>query len=67
MQASEQLKAEPYERCEERQEYRNGTRERALQLEWGGLSFAFPGFETVRFQLSCSVDINVVNKLLSWS
>ncbi len=41
-QASEQLKAEPYERSSDRQGYRNGYRERALTTRFGSLVLEVP-------------------------
>ena len=39
---AEQLQAEPYERCVERQGYRNGYRERGLKTRVGALKLAVP-------------------------
>ena len=39
---AEQLQAKPYERCEERQGYRNGYRERGLKTRVGALKLAVP-------------------------
>ena len=41
-QVSEQLKAEPYERTEDRQGYRNGHRERTLKTRVGTLELHVP-------------------------
>lgn len=41
-QVTEQLQALPYERCEERQAYRNGTRDRTLHTRIGTLTLTVP-------------------------
>jgi len=48
-QASEQLKAEPYERCEDRQGYRNGTRPHPLTTRVGTLTLRVPRLRNGNF------------------
>jgi len=48
-QASEQLKAEPYERCDRRTSYRNGYRERTLATRVGTLTLHVPKFRDGTF------------------
>ncbi|MCL6516793.1 IS256 family transposase [Alicyclobacillus sp.] len=48
-QASEQLKTEPYERSEDRQGYRNGTRPRAITTRVGTLVLRVPRLRTGKF------------------
>ena len=43
--SSEQLKAEKYERTEERTDSRNGSRERELQTRLGRITLNVPGIE----------------------
>jgi len=43
-QATEQLKAEPYQRTEERTGYRNGSRRRSLVTRVGSITFEVPQF-----------------------
>ena len=44
-QATEQLKAEPYQRTEERTGYRNGSRRRSLVTRVGSITFEVPQFK----------------------
>lgn len=48
-QASEQLNAQPYERCEDRLTYRNGYRERGLTTRVGTLTLRIPKFRDGTF------------------
>ena len=48
-QASEQLQAEPYERSEERQGYRNGSRPHPLTTRVGTLTLRVPRLRNGRF------------------
>ena len=49
-QATEYVKAEPYERTEERAGYRNGTRDRALTTRVGALTLEVPQFRNGKLQ-----------------
>ena len=49
-QATEYVKAEPYERTEERVGYRNGTRDRALTTRVGALTLEIPQFRNGKLQ-----------------
>ena len=48
-QASEQLKAKPYERSEDRQGYRNGTRPRPITTRVGTLVLRVPRLRAGKF------------------
>lgn len=48
-QATEQLKAEPYERTDERQGYRNGTRPHPLTTRVGTITLNVPRFRNGQF------------------
>ena len=48
--SAEQLKAEPYERSEERTDSRNGSRERALNTRVGTITLRVPRHRNVPFK-----------------
>lgn len=50
VEADEQIKAKPYERTEERTDYRNGTRERQLETRLGSITLKVPRFRDVPFR-----------------
>jgi len=48
-QAAEQIKAEPYERTEEREDYRNGYYKRRLETRVGNIVLQIPRFRYGKF------------------
>jgi len=46
-QAAEQIKAEPYERTEEREDYRNGYYKRRLETRVGNIVLQIPSFNVI--------------------
>ncbi len=65
-QATEQLNAEPYERTENRQGYRNGTYPHQLTTRVAPSRCGFPGFGTASFPRNCLPAINAVSKPWCW-
>src|SRR5690606_31322865 len=65
-QATEQLNAEPYQRTENRQGYRNGTDPHPLTTRVGTISLRVPGFGTASFPRNCLPAIDAVSKPWCW-
>ena len=63
---NEFLGAEPYERSEERQGYRNGYRQRELFTRVGQVTLRVPRDREGRFRLNSSNATNAVRKLWCW-
>jgi len=61
-QAAEQIKAEPYERTEEREDYRNGYYKRRLETRVGNIVLQIPRFRYGNLQLTYFNVINGVNR-----
>ncbi len=61
-QVTEQLKAEPYERTQERQGYRNGTLPHPITTRVGRLVLRVPGFAMASSQPKCLPAISAVSK-----
>jgi putative transposase len=65
-QSSEQIRAEPYERTEERTAYRNGYRNRELTTRVGTLTLRVPVIAMANSLQSYLPGISVVNKHWFW-
>ncbi|GMA51263.1 hypothetical protein GCM10025857_26200 [Alicyclobacillus contaminans] len=65
-QVTEQLNAEPYERSEDRQGYRNGTRPHRITPRVGPLVLRDPRLRNGKFSTELLARINAVSKPCCW-
>ena len=65
-QSTDQIRAQPYERTEERTAYRNGFRDRQMTTRVGTLTLWFPGIAMDSSLQSFLLDTSAVNKRWCW-
>ncbi|MDR7433270.1 MAG: transposase [Armatimonadota bacterium] len=65
-QATEQLRAKPYERSEERQGYRNGHQDRPLNTRVGRIVLSVPRLRNGEFSRTSSAATSGASRRSSW-